>query len=131
MRCACCNRKCTCFEALLETPGDLDSVSSGSMSPDLGDEWKRGDPRSRMWESEEGPWAESESASTIRSRVHNVGNEALRLIGTLGSGERIALFLCCVKSYMICSGCSEQSFLSRAATEKDRVVARDIKAEGM
>ena len=87
MRSACSCQRCTCFGAFLDTPGDLDSVSSSGMSPDLGEEW------SSMWESEEEPLSESGSASTTRSHEHSVGNEALRIIGAFGSGERMALFL--------------------------------------
>ena len=52
-----------------------------------------GCPKSPMWESEGEAWSEDEDASSHASREGNVSNEALHVIGLLGPGDRISLFL--------------------------------------
>ena len=56
-------RRCTCPRPFLETPGDLDSMSCGSMSADLGELWRQGYPRSPMWDGDLEPDSADEDGS--------------------------------------------------------------------
>ena len=55
--------------------------SSGCRSPDLGDMWRYGCPKSPIWQGEDEAWPEDESVSLGVSRENNVCNGALRGIG--------------------------------------------------
>ena len=60
--------------------------------PGLGDEWKM-DPKSPVWKSEGEAWSEDENVSSSGSREGNVCNDALRVFGLYGPGDKISLFL--------------------------------------
>ena len=66
---------------------------SGCRTPDLGDTWRVGCPKSPMLESEGEAWYEDESVSSSVSRENNVCNVALHVIGLYGPGDKISLFL--------------------------------------
>ena len=65
--------------------------SSGSRSPDLGDVWRYGRPKSPDWDVES--WTESEGTSSSDQRGHNVENFALNVLRQDQPGEKISLFL--------------------------------------
>ena len=65
---------------------------SGCHTPDLGDMWRYGCPKSAKWESEDEAWSEDESVSSSVSRGNNVCNGALHVIGLYGLGDKVSLF---------------------------------------
>ena len=69
------------------------SVSSGSLSPRLGDTWRYGCPKSPDWDSDVDSWTDSEGTSSSQLCEHNVESPALHIIGQNWSGEKISLFL--------------------------------------
>ena len=69
------------------------SVSSGSLSPDFGDTWRYGCPKSPDWDSDVESWTESEGTSSSELREHNVESLALNVVGQNWSGEEISLIL--------------------------------------
>ena len=65
--------------------------SSGSQSPDLGDTWRYGCPKSPDWDGNVGSWTESEGTSSSEQCEHNVESIALNGMGQDQSGEKISL----------------------------------------
>ena len=59
---------------------------SGCRTPDLGDMWSFGCPKSPMWESEDEAWSKDESVSL----KNNVFNDALHVIGLYGPDDKIS-----------------------------------------
>ena len=62
-------------------------------TPDLGDTWNFGCPKTPMWESEDEAWYEDKSVSSSVSRENNVCNGALHVIGLCGPGDKASLSL--------------------------------------
>ena len=62
-------------------------------TPDLGDTWRYGCPKSPMSKSEDEDWQENASVSSGVSRENNVCNGALHVIGLYGLGDKISLSL--------------------------------------
>ena len=58
-----------------------DEASSGSQSPDLGDMWRYGCPRSPDGDSDVESWTESEGTSLTEQCEHNVEGTALNAMG--------------------------------------------------
>ena len=65
---------------------------SGSHSPDLGDRWRYGCPKSPDWDSDADSWTQSEGTSS-KLREHSVESHALQVIEQSWSGEKISFFL--------------------------------------
>ena len=65
----------------------------GCHAPGPGNEWKMGCPKSPIFESEGEAWSEDESVSSSGFREGNVCNDALRVIGLYGPGDKIFLVL--------------------------------------
>ena len=65
----------------------------GFQVPGVEDGWKMGCPKGQMWESEGEARSEVEDASSSVSREGNVCNDALRVVGLHGPGDKISLFL--------------------------------------
>ena len=64
--------------------------SDSDLSPDLGDIWRYGCPKSSVWSNE---WAGSEDASSLEDYEQNVDNLAIEFVGQNGSTEVISHFL--------------------------------------
>ena len=62
------------------------SLSNSDISPEFGDLWRYGCPKSPVWSSGGDDWAGSESASSVEEYEHNVGSLALEVIGQNWSG---------------------------------------------
>ena len=76
-----------CFDwSALDLQQKVHLGSSGSQSPDLGDAWRTGCPRSPDWDTDAYSWTESEGASS-ELREHDVESRALRVVGQNWSGE--------------------------------------------
>ena len=69
------------------------SGSSGGQSPDSGDMWRHGCPKSPDWDSDGESWSEREGLSSSDFREHNVECPALHVIGQNWSNEKVSLFL--------------------------------------
>ena len=67
--------------------------SSGSQSPDLGDMWRYGCPKSPDWDGDVESWTESEGTSSSEQCEHNVESLALSAVEQDQSGEQVSLFL--------------------------------------
>ena len=67
--------------------------SSCSQSPDLGDMWRYGCPKSPDWDGNVELWTESEGTSSSGQCEHNVESLALNVMRQDQSGENISLFL--------------------------------------
>ena len=59
----------------------------------MGEEKKKGCPKSPKWESEGEGWSEDDSVSSSGSCEGNVCNDALHVIGLYGPGDEISVFL--------------------------------------
>ena len=55
--------------------------SGGSQSPDLGDMWRCGCPKSPDWDGDVESWTESEGTSSSQQCEHNVESLALNVTG--------------------------------------------------
>ena len=66
--------------------------SSGCQSPDFGDMWRYGYPKSPDWDGNVESWTESEGASSEQCE-HNVESPALNVMEQDQSGEKISLFV--------------------------------------
>ena len=66
--------------------------SDSGFSPDSGDVWRYGCPKSHMWGSDCGEWAGSEGTPSVEHCEHNV-NLALEVVGQNWSSEVISIFL--------------------------------------
>ena len=75
----------------LQVMAEENALRSDSDSPDLGDMWRYGCPKSPVWSSNE--WAGSEDATSLEYYEHNVGNLAIEVVGQSWSREVISLFL--------------------------------------
>ena len=62
--------------------------SSGSQSPDSGDIWRYGCPKSPDWDSDVESWTESEGTCSSEQCEHNVESLALSVVEQDESGER-------------------------------------------
>ena len=62
-------------------------------SPDEGDMWRHGFPKSRIWCSAGDDWTGSESTSSFEEYEHNVESLASEVMGQNWSGEMVSLFL--------------------------------------
>ena len=69
------------------------SMSSGSQSPDLGDAWRNGCPRSPEWDSDVDVWTQGECTPRCDVYDHNNECRALEVIGQDWSSEVVAPFL--------------------------------------
>ena len=67
--------------------------SSGSQSPDLGDMWRYGCPKSSDWDGDVESWTQSEGTSSSEQCEHYVESLALNALEQDQSGEKISLFL--------------------------------------
>ena len=67
--------------------------SSSDSSPDLGDMWRYGCPKSPVWSSNGVEWAGSKDASSLEYHKHNVGNLTIEVVRQNWSSEVISLFL--------------------------------------
>ena len=72
---------------------DYEVGSGGSHSPDLGDMWRYGYPKSPDWDGNVGSWTESEGTSSSEQCEHNVGSFALNVMVQDQSGEMMSFFL--------------------------------------
>ena len=72
---------------------DCEVGSCGSQSPDLGDMWRYGYPKSLDWDGNVGLWPESEGTSSSEQCEHNVGSLALNVLVQDQSGEKTSPFL--------------------------------------
>ena len=61
-------------------------------TPDLANEWKLNCPKSQMWEIEDAQWSEDKVCLQM-TLERAMCNEALRVIGLYGPGDKISLFL--------------------------------------
>ena len=69
---------------------DYEMGSSGSQSPDLGDMWKYGCPKSPIWSS---PCSASVTSGDDEEYGHNNECRAIEVVGKVWSSEVVALFL--------------------------------------
>ena len=67
--------------------------SDGHSSPELGDTWEHGCPKSPVWSSGGFDWAGSDGTSSCEDYEHNVDDLALEVVGQNGSGGVVSLFL--------------------------------------
>ena len=72
---------------------EYEIVASGSQSPDLGDMWRYGCPRSPDWDGNVQSWTESKGTSSHEQRERNVESLAPNVMGQDQSGEKMSLFL--------------------------------------
>ena len=56
-------------------------LSDSDSSPDLGDMWRYGFPKSPVWGSNGVEWAGNEDASSLEYHEHNVDNLAIEVVG--------------------------------------------------
>ena len=89
----CGNAQGVCADWLTPFGSRREAGSSGSQSPDLGDMWRYGCPKSLDWGSDGESWSASEGLSSSDSREHNVESLALNVIGQSWLGEKVSLFL--------------------------------------
>ena len=66
--------------------------SDSDSSPDLGDKWRYGCPKSPVRGSGGDDWAGSEGTSSLEDYEHNVDNLALEVVGQNLSSEVVSLF---------------------------------------
>ena len=66
---------------------------SDCQTPDVGNTWKFGCPKSPMWESEGEAWWDNKSVSSTDSREDTVCNDALHVVGLYGPGDKVSLFM--------------------------------------
>ena len=113
---------------LIAVEGSL--KSSGCRTPDLGDMWRYGCPKSPKWESEDEAWSEDASVPSSFSRENNVCNGALHVIRLYGSGDKVSL----PGGLGACGGiklshCPVYVAPGRAVTMKERDVVREMKGK--